>query len=117
MSAAAALAFREKGPEPRDASESAREREQLLQARIKDLRLHLAGTPLERFIHQLYAELDARGLSLKPQCYLSDQWGCPSGVPVLGIPFYLADPNLHSIEAELGEGAESEREIMMYLRH
>ena len=89
----------------------------LLQARIKDLKLHLAGTPLEKYLQQLYAELDAKGLSLKPQAYLSDQWGCPSGVPVIGIPFYLADQNLHSIEAELGGGAESEREIMMYLRH
>lgn len=89
----------------------------LLQARIKDLKLHLSGTPLERHINQLYAELEAKGLSIRPQCYLSDQWGCPSGVPVIGIPFYLADPQLHSIEAELGAGAETEREILMYLRH
>ncbi len=91
--------------------------EPLLQARIKDLKLHLAGTPLERMIQQLYAELEAKGIALRPECYLSDQWGCPSGVPVIGIPFYLADPNLHSIEEALGGGAETEREIMMYLRH
>ena len=59
----------------------------------------------------------ARGISLRPQCYLSDQWGCPSGVPVIGIPFYLADPQLTQIEERLGGGAEDEREIMMYLRH
>jgi hypothetical protein len=117
MSAAAPILLREKGPEPREVVEPAPRREQLLQARIKDLQLHLAGTPLERFIRQLYAEMEAKGLSLRPQCYLTDQWGCPSDVPVIGIPFYLADPNLHSIEAELGEGPESEREIMMYLRH
>lgn len=93
------------------------ERQALLKARIKDLRLHLSGTPLEKFIHQLYAELEAKGISLRPQCYLSDQWGCPSGVPVIGIPFYLADPDLLSIEAELGGGAETEAEILMYLRH
>jgi hypothetical protein len=93
------------------------ERQRLLQARIKDLRLHLAGTPLERYIRQLYAELETRGLSFRPECYLSDQWGCPSGVPVIGLPFYLADPKLHSIEEELGGGAESETEILMYLRH
>lgn len=89
----------------------------LLEARIKDLKLHLAGTPLERYIHQLYENLEAKGFTFRPQCYLSDQWGCPSGVPVIGIPFYLADPKLHTIEAELGDGAESEHEIMMYLRH
>lgn len=116
----AAHTFREKQPgDPREIAESGipAEREKLLQRRIKDLRLHLAGTPLEKHIQQLYAELEAKGISLKPQCYLSDQWGCPSGVPVIGIPFYLADPNLHALESELGGGAESEREIMMYLRH
>jgi hypothetical protein len=116
MSAAPSIVFRERAPEPREPS-VAQQREALLQARIKDLSLHLAGTPLERYIHQLYGELEARGIQLKPPCYLTDQWGCPSEVPVIGIPFYLADPDLHSIEAELGEGAESEREIMMYLRH
>ena len=89
----------------------------LLQARIKDLKLHLSGTPLERYNQQLYTELDSKGLSIRPECYLSDQWGCPSGVPVIGVPFYLADPNLHSIEEALGGGLESERDIMMYLRH
>jgi hypothetical protein len=120
-SASSPVLFREKPhAEPsRDSREAslAPEREALLKARIKDLRLHLSGTPLEKYIHQLYAELEAKGLSLRPECYLSDQWGCPSGVPVIGIPFYLADPNLHSIEAELGGGAESEGEILMYLRH
>ncbi len=113
------LQFREKPPgEPHFGEGSLPPASQkMLQARIKDLQLHLAGTPLEKYIHQLYGELEAKGLSLRPPCYLSDQWGCPSGVPVIGIPFYLADPHLHSIEAELGGGAESEREIMMYLRH
>ncbi|MBI3183874.1 MAG: putative zinc-binding metallopeptidase [Myxococcales bacterium] len=111
------VVFREKLAEPRFGEALPPESQTLLQARIKDLKLHLADTPLEKYIHQLYGELEGRGLSMRPQCYLSDQWGCPSGVPVIGIPFYLADPNLHSIEAELGGGPESEREIMMYLRH
>ena len=89
----------------------------LLQARIKDLRLQLAGTPLERSIDRLYSELEAKGISLRPQVYLSDQWGCPSGVPVIGVPFYLADPKLQRIEDRLGEGMESDRDIAMYLRH
>lgn len=113
--------FREKlHPEPSREGLEARlapDRQVLLKARIKDLQLHLAGTPLEKYIHQLYSELGAKAIALRPECYLSDQWGCPSGVPVIGIPFYLADPNLHSLEEELGEGAESESEILMYLRH
>lgn len=120
MHTAAYSVFREKAPgDPREVGEQgiANDRERLLSARIKDLKLHLSGTPLEKHIQQLYSELEAKGLQFRPQCYLSDQWGCPSGVPVIGIPFYLADPNLHALESELGAGAESEREIMMYLRH
>ena len=106
-------------PDPRDRAQPALrpERQALLRARIKDLRLQLAGTHLERLIHQLHEELTARGIDIKPQCYLSDEWGCPSGIPVIGIPFYLANPALQSIEGELGGGVESEREILMYLRH
>ena len=106
-------------PDPRDRAQPALrpERQALLRARIKDLRLQLAGTHLERLIHQLHEELGARGIDIRPQCYLSDEWGCPSGIPVIGIPFYLANPALQSIEGELGGGVESEREILMYLRH
>jgi hypothetical protein len=120
MLSSSQITFREKTiADPHDAADSPRrpEREALLQARIKDLKLHLKGTALERHIHQLYAELEAKGISFHPECYLSDQWGCPSGVPVIGLPFYLADPRLHSLEAELGGDAETEREILMYLRH
>jgi hypothetical protein len=106
-------------PDPRDRAQPALrpERQALLRARIKDLQLQLSGTHLERLIHQLYAELGAKGVDLRPQCYLSDEWGCPSGIPVIGIPFYLANPALQSIEGELGGSVESEREILMYLRH
>jgi hypothetical protein len=120
MLSSSQITFREKTlADPHEASDSPRrpEREALLQARIKDLKLHLKGTALERYIHQLYAELEAKGLSFRPECYLSDQWGCPSGVPVIGLPFYLADPRLHTLEAELGGEAETEHEILMYLRH
>jgi Putative zinc-binding metallo-peptidase len=116
----APAAFHERPqPDPRDRAQPALrpERQALLRARIKDLQLQLAGTHLERLIHQLWDELGAKGIDLRPQCYLSDEWGCPSGIPVIGIPFYLANPALQSIEGELGGSVESEREILMYLRH
>lgn len=111
------VAFKEKAPEGHFGADLPDASASILQARIKDLQLHLKDTRLEKFIGQLYEELEARGISLRPECYLSDQWGCPSGVPVIGIPFYLADPKLTQIEDRLGSGAEDEREIMMYLRH
>src|SRR5438445_643822 len=67
----------------------------LLKVQIKDLGLKLEGSMLEKYIAQLYRELAAKGLSrFHPPCYLSDEWACPDREPIIGIPFYLADPKL-----------------------
>src|SRR5687767_2749104 len=85
--------------------------------KISELGLSIPGTRVERMVDQLYRELDARGLALKPPVYLSDQWGCPDGTPLIGIPFYLADPRLERIEEEMAMSVESDEEAMRYLRH
>ncbi len=51
------VAFREKAPEPLFGEGLPPASALLLQAKIKDLKLHLKGTRLEKFIHQLYEEL------------------------------------------------------------
>ncbi len=90
---------------------------ELLGKRISQLGLRLEGSPVERFVHQLYRELERKGIKrFRPLCYLTDQWGCPDGQPVIGIPFYLADPKLAGLERAMND-LEDEREIMMYLRH
>ncbi|HEY6051130.1 MAG TPA: putative zinc-binding metallopeptidase, partial [Thermoanaerobaculia bacterium] len=91
--------------------------QEILTKPIKELGLKLEGSPLERYVHKLYRELERKGLKrFRPACYLTDEWGCPSGEPVIGIPFYLADPKLARLEKEMND-LEDEREIMMYLRH
>ncbi len=47
-------------------------RYELLNTRICDLELRIEGSPLEPCIKRLYAELAAKGLSYKPECYLTD---------------------------------------------
>ena len=90
----------------------------LLSMRISDLSLKIQGTCLEALVNELYRELENAGISFKPKTYLSDEWGCPQDIPVIGIPFYLADPELCKLEGQLtGIEAESEAEIMMFLRH
>jgi hypothetical protein len=67
--------------------------QEILAKPIRELGLKLEGSPLERFVQQLYRELEAKGIhKFRPLCYLTDEWGCPSGEPVIGIPFYLANP-------------------------
>jgi hypothetical protein len=91
---------------------------QLLSRRISDLALTIRGTRLEAIVDRVHRELAQAGMSFRPAAYLSDEWGCPSGVPVIGIPFYLADPVLCAIEAEMtGIEAETEAETMVFLRH
>jgi hypothetical protein len=89
----------------------------LLTRPIRELGLKLEGSPVERFVEQLYREFDAKGLTkFRPACYLTDEWGCPSGEPVIGIPFYLAHAALAELEKQTHD-LEDAREIMMYLRH
>jgi len=90
---------------------------EMLAKPIKELGLKLEGSPLERYVHKLYRELERKGMKkFRPGCYLTDEWGCPSGQPVIGIPFYLANPELSRLEKEMND-LEDAREIMMYLRH
>ena len=91
--------------------------QEFLSRPIRDLGLKLEGSPVERFVDQLYRELDAKGLAkFRPACYLTDEWGCPSGEPIIGIPFYLAHAALSELEKATHD-LEDAREIMMYLRH
>ena len=94
-------------------------RDALLKRRIGDLGLQLNGTRLERQVQRLYEELARAGLNFRPPVYFSDDWGCPDRVPIIGVPFYLADKDLTQLEDELMEGveAESDEQIMRYLRH
>lgn len=96
---------------------SPEEVQEILSKPIQQLGLKLEGSPLERFVQQLYKELDRKGIKqFRPKCYLTDEWGCPNMEPVIGIPFYLADPKLQRLEADMND-IEDAKQIMMYLRH
>src|SRR5947208_3526416 len=83
---------------------------------IRELGLRLKGSPMEPLIDTLQEDLRRKLRRFRPQYYLTDEWGCPSGQPVIGIPFYLADPELARIEKQTND-LENARQIRMYLRH
>ncbi|MGH6933611.1 MAG: putative zinc-binding metallopeptidase [Dongiaceae bacterium] len=93
--------------------------ERLLELRLKDLDLAIAGTWLERRLQVLQAELDQRGLRLKHHAWLSDEWFSPEATPGIAIPFYLAHPRLMRLERAMIGDVEggSLRECMRILRH
>ena len=93
--------------------------EELLQLRICDLGVRLDESELEPRVGQLYAELAERGVALRPDCYLGDEWFSPEGVPAIAIPFYLAHPRLKTLELRQMlevEGGTAEW-CQMLLRH
>ncbi len=92
-------------------------RYELLNTRICDLRLKIEGSPLDPLVQRMEHEFEAKGIRFKPACYLTDSWGCPDEVPVIGIPFYLADKRLRKIEEEQTGEVEDENLILMFLRH
>jgi Putative zinc-binding metallo-peptidase len=93
--------------------------DELLRMRICDLKLKIPGTELESRIQNFHRELDAKGISFKPFCYLGDEWFCPEGSGAIAIPFYLAHPRLKKLEEKMMMEVEGGTEAwcMRLLRH
>jgi hypothetical protein len=93
--------------------------EKLLEKRLCDLDLRIRGTQLERCIHKLYAELEGKGLELRPHCWLAEEWFSPDGVPGIAAPFYLAHSRLMRLERRMMREVEGGNTnwLMRILRH
>jgi hypothetical protein len=93
--------------------------EELLKIKIRDFNLSIHESPLEPLIENLYSELNARGITFHPPCYLADEWLCPDGEPIIGIPFCLAHPRLKHIEQKMMLEVEGggDTSCMKLLRH
>jgi hypothetical protein len=91
----------------------------LLLLRLKDLELKIEGTWLEGCLEDLYGELAARKLVIRPHAWLSDEWFSPGGVPGIAIPFYLAHRRLIQLERSqlLEVEGGTHAECMQILRH
>jgi hypothetical protein len=87
---------------------------------IKDLELSLENTRLAPVIDEFRAELAAVGLTkINPSFYLSTEWGVAFGTVAVGIPFYLARPELTELHGEEVGHIEgfNKADILRYLRH
>ncbi|MDP8212498.1 MAG: hypothetical protein P9X22_04290 [Candidatus Zapsychrus exili] len=93
--------------------------EELLDLRICDLPIRIEGTWLEECIDELYKELENKGISFRPKCYLADEWLTPEGETCIGIPFYLAHPSLMKLEKKFMLEVEGgiKQWCMKLLRH
>jgi len=84
---------------------------------LSEMNLKIEGSSLEKLISRLYSELERREIRFKPRFYLTDTWGCPNKVPLIGIPFYYSNSVLSQIEDRMNGDLEDEHELMKTLRH
>jgi len=70
----------------------------LLRVRICDLGLSIRDGEIPEHIRQIYEELAARRIVLRPEFYLSDDWFTPDGQTCCAVPFYLTHPRLRALE-------------------
>jgi putative zinc-binding metallo-peptidase len=93
--------------------------EELLSLRFCDLQLSIERSPLQRRVDRLYAELEGRGIQVRPHVWLSEEWFSPDGVPGIAVPFYLAHPRLEKLERRVMREVEggNTRWFMRILRH
>ena len=75
--------------------------EELLQLRLKDLKVTVEGTWLELCLRALHGELEQRGLRVRPHAWISNEWFSPDTTPGIAIPFYLAHPRLMRLERKM----------------
>jgi hypothetical protein len=93
---------------------------QLASAPIRNLGLKIAGTRLEPIVKEFEGELEKAGIrKLRPQFYLSTEWGVPFDTVSIAMPFYLAQPELTALHAERVGHVEgfNRADILRYLRH
>jgi hypothetical protein len=92
---------------------------ELLKLRFCDLKLSIERSPLARHVRRLYADLERRGIGIRPHVWLSEEWFSPDGVPGIAVPFYLAHPRLERLERRIMHEAEggNSRLLMRILRH
>ena len=92
---------------------------ELLHLRLKDLKVSVEGTWLDSCLNDLYRELAARDLRIRPHAWISDEWFSPDTTPGIAIPFYLAHPRLMRLERKKIIDVEggTTRECMRILRH
>src|SRR6185295_3314557 len=92
---------------------------ELLQVRLKDLKVALEGTWLAASLRQLNAELRGRDLDVRAHAWISDEWFSPHDTPGIAVPFYLTHSRLMRLERKMMLEVEggTRRECMRLLRH
>ncbi len=85
--------------------------------RVDEMGLTLEDSAVWSLVQRVHEELTAAGIDFRPSYYVANEWGCPDGQPLIGLPFYLVDPRLHSFEEEHADDLEDDERILAGIRH
>lgn len=75
--------------------------DELLQIRLKDLKVTVEGTWLQDCLDDVHRELEQKGLRIRPHAWISEEWFSSSVTPGIAVPFYLAHPRLMRLERKM----------------
>jgi hypothetical protein len=86
--------------------------QKFLTTRINDLKLDI-NESMAPYFRRLRKELKSHRILLWPDFYFGNEWGCVNKKISISIPFYLASPELKSLEGE----TPANQEMIKTLRH
>ena len=72
--------------------------EDLLSSRLCDLSLTFEGSLVQRRLHRVHRELEAKNIVARPNAWFSEEFFNPDGILGFAIPFYLANSRLMRLE-------------------
>lgn len=93
-------------------------RRSLLETRLCELKVGLPPTVI-RQVARIEQRLESRGIQLRFQVWISDEFFSPDGTIGFAVPFYLCDPELTALERNQMHRAEGSRtaECFRILKH
>lgn len=90
---------------------------ELLRTRVCDLGLRMRASLLDSARRKVYSELEESGIELRPNFYLSNEYGTVPGTVNVGVGFWDADERLRELNYEARGFYNSRIEIVNLLRH
>jgi hypothetical protein len=90
---------------------------EILTTPVNRLGLHLKASPLQTQIERLQLRLKRRGIRLRPNFYLGEDWGCVTGTVNIEVGFYDASALLKDLNREVRGWTNDTRTVEYLLRH
>ncbi len=55
---------------------------------------------IQSVINEVHEELEHKKINFRPEYYISNEWGCPDRIPIIGIPYSFCYPIFTTFEED-----------------